>query len=68
MAGKKELHIEISPTGEVTVRVKCVAGQACVDESRFLEEALGGGVKARELTSEYYERADAETVTNRRGE
>jgi hypothetical protein len=68
MANKKELHIEISPTGEVTVRVKCVAGQACVDESRFIEEALGGEVKSRELTSEYYQQPQAGTVRSRVGD
>jgi hypothetical protein len=55
MAQRKELHIEIGPTGEVKVQVKCVAGQSCVEESRFLEEALGNQVESRELTSEYYE-------------
>ena len=55
MAEKKEMEITIGPDGTVTVRVRCVKGQSCVDESRFLEEALGGAVESRELTSEYYE-------------
>lgn len=55
MAQRKELEIKISPTGEVTVQVKCVPGQACVEETKFLEDALGGQIKDRELTSEYYE-------------
>ena len=54
MAQKKELHITISPTGEVSVQVKCVAGQSCVDETKFLENALGNTIESRELTSEYY--------------
>jgi hypothetical protein len=52
---KKELEITISPDGEVTVRVRCVKGQSCVDETKFLEAALGGEVESRELTPEYYE-------------
>ncbi|MDW8281275.1 MAG: DUF2997 domain-containing protein [Myxococcales bacterium] len=55
MAQRKQLEIEITPTGEVKVRVKCVPGQACLEESKFLEEALGGEIKQRELTSEYYQ-------------
>lgn len=56
---KKELHITISPTGEVAVQVKCIAGMSCVDETKFLENALGNQIEARELTSDYY----AATVT-----
>ncbi len=52
---KKELEITINPDGSVSVQVKCVKGQSCVDETKFLEEALGGKVESRELTSEYYE-------------
>lgn len=55
MAQRKELEITISPSGEVSVQVKCVPGQACVEETKFLEEALGGEIKSRELTSEYYQ-------------
>ncbi len=63
MAERKELHIEISPTGEVQVRVKCVKGQACVEETKFLEEALGGKVESRELTAEYWEQPVAGGTT-----
>lgn len=51
---KKELHISISPTGEVSVQVKCIAGMSCVDETAFLENALGNKIDSRELTSDYY--------------
>lgn len=52
---KKELHISISPTGEVSVQVKCVAGMSCVDETKFLEAALGNEISSRELTQDYYQ-------------
>ena len=55
MAERKELEITITPEGEVQVRVKCIKGQSCVDETRFLEEALGDTIESRELTDEYYE-------------
>ncbi len=62
MAEKKELHIVISPTGEVKVQVKCIAGQSCVDETKFLENALGNVIESRELTAEYYQETEQETV------
>jgi hypothetical protein len=66
-ADKKELEITISPDGEVTVLVKCVKGGSCVDETKFLEEALGNTIESRELTSEYYEQPQTTTATNKTG-
>ncbi len=54
-AKKKELEITIGPDGNVSVRVKCGDGTTCVDDTKFLEEALGNKVQARELLPEYYE-------------
>jgi hypothetical protein len=68
MAEKKELHITISPTGEVSVQVKCIAGASCVDETKFLENALGNTIESRELTSDYYQQQVGETVANKTGE
>jgi hypothetical protein len=67
MPNKKELHITISPKGEVSVQVKCIAGQKCVDETKFLEEALGNEIESRELTSDYYQSQVGTSVTNRTG-
>jgi hypothetical protein len=55
MAEKKELEITIGPDGEVKVLVKCIKGASCVEETKFLEEALGNTIESRELTDEYYE-------------
>lgn len=52
---KQDIEITISPTGEVSFTVKGVKGASCIDETQFLEDALGGGVLDRERTSEYYE-------------
>ncbi len=65
MAEKKELEITIGPDGEVQVLVKCIKGQSCVDETKFLEEALGNTIESRELTSEYYEQPQGVTQTNK---
>ena len=67
MSQKKELHISISPTGEVSVQVKCIAGQSCVDETKFLENALGNTIESRELTSDYYKQGVTDGVTIKTG-
>lgn len=67
MAQKKELHIEISPTGEVSVTVKCIAGQSCVSETKFLEDALGNTIESRELTADFYQQPVAGSVTTKTG-
>ena len=56
---RQEIEITISPTGEVSFTVKGIKGQSCVDETKFLEQALGGAVLEQERTSEYYEDGDA---------
>ncbi len=56
MSGRQEIDIQISPDGKVTLKVRCVAGQACVELTRALEEELGIVVE-REKTSEYYQDA-----------
>ena len=58
MAQRKELEITISPSGEVSVQVKCIPGQSCVEETKFLEDALGSEVKDRQLTAEYYQQEE----------
>jgi hypothetical protein len=67
MAERKELEITISPDGEVSVRVKCIKGASCVDETKFLENALGNTIESRELTPEYYEAPVHNVNTNKQG-
>ena len=62
---RKELEIVISPDGEVQVLVKCIKGQSCVEETKFLEEALGNTIESRELTDEYYEQHETVGQTNK---
>ena len=32
-------------------------GQSCIEETKFLEDALGNNIKDRQLTSDYYKPA-----------
>jgi len=60
MSVKKEIEIVINAKGEVTFQVKGVKGGSCLDETKFLEQALGGdaAVVDQQKTSEYYEQAE----------
>ncbi len=55
---KQDIEITISPTGEVTFTVKGVKGSSCLDETKFLEQALGGQVTEQVKTGEYYEQSE----------
>ena len=55
---KQDIEITIAPDGKVSFTIKGVKGAACLDETRFLEQALGGEVLEREKTSEFYEQSE----------
>lgn len=48
----EELEITIDKDGQVSVHVHGVKGQACLDLTKSLEDALGGEVILREMTPE----------------
>jgi len=54
---KQDIEIVINAKGEVTFQVKGMKGGSCLDETKFLEAALGGeaAVVDQQKTSEYYE-------------
>jgi hypothetical protein len=58
---KQDIEITISPSGEVSFTVKGVRGSSCLDETKFLEQALGGGVLDQQKTGEYYEQSEGYT-------
>ena len=62
---KQDIEITISPTGEVTFTVKGVKGGSCLDETKFLEQALGGdaAVVDQQKTGEYYEQSEGYVST-----
>lgn len=55
---KQDLEISISASGEVTFTVKGIKGGGCMDETKFLEQALGGGVLDQQKTGEFYEQSE----------
>ncbi len=59
------IKVSIDKKGKVSFTVEGVKGEACIAETKFLEEALGGQVLSREPTSEYYEQAEVAEVTNK---
>ena len=63
MADKTELEITIGPDGQVHIVTHGLKGQACLAETKELEQAVGE-VKRREKTREFYQqeaRASAKT-------
>jgi hypothetical protein len=62
MADKQVMEIQILPSGEVKITVKCVPGAACEAVSAALEQSLGS-VKDKQRTSEYYEEVATESQT-----
>jgi hypothetical protein len=62
---KQDIEIVINAKGEVTFEVKGVKGGACLGETKFLEEALGGdaAIVEQQKTSEYYEQSEGYVST-----
>jgi hypothetical protein len=65
MAAKKEIEIVINAKGEVTFQVKGVKGGSCLDETKFLEQALGGdaAIVDQQKTGEFYEQSEGYVST-----
>ena len=64
---KQDIEITISPSGEVSFTVKGVKGSSCLDETKFLEKALGNSVLEQEKTSEYYQESESNYSYNYTG-
>ena len=62
---KQDIEIKINTKGEVTFQVKGIKGGSCLDETRFLEQALGGdaAVVDQQKTSEFYEQSEGYVST-----
>ena len=52
---KQMLKIAIAEDGSVAVKVSGAPGASCLDATKFLEEAMGGGVATQEMTDEFYQ-------------
>ncbi|MBP6836248.1 MAG: DUF2997 domain-containing protein [Kofleriaceae bacterium] len=57
---KQDIEIVINAKGEVTYEVKGVKGGSCLNETKFLQEALGGvaAVVDQQKTAEFYEQSE----------
>jgi len=63
---EKWIKVSIDKKGKVSFTVEGVKGADCLEETKFLEDALGGAVISRETTAEYYEEAETgESITTR---
>jgi hypothetical protein len=62
MAARHQLEIEISPSGDVQVRVKGAQGKQCLKYVELL--ASVGKVKDQQLTSDYYEPEPVVQITD----
>jgi DUF2997 family protein len=62
---KQDIEIVINAKGEVTFEVKGVKGGSCLDETKFLEQALGGdaAVVDQQRTTEFYEQNEGYAST-----
>jgi hypothetical protein len=62
---KQDIEIVINAKGEVTFEVKGVKGGSCLDETKFLEQALGGpsAIVDQQKTSEFYEQSEGYVST-----
>jgi len=51
---RKEIHIDISDAGEVSIETRGFKGKTCVEEAKFLKDVLGTEL-SRKLTPAYFE-------------
>ncbi len=58
---KQDIEIVIGKDGKVSFTVKGVKGASCLDETKFLEQALGGAVTEQTKTGEFYEQSEGYT-------
>lgn len=58
MAEKAEIEVLIAADGTVTIKTHGLRGEACIEETKTLEQAVGK-VQRREKTREYYEQASS---------
>lgn len=65
MSTKKAIEIVINAKGEVTYEAKGIKGASCLDETAFLQAALGGdaAIVDQQKTGEYYEQSEGYVST-----
>ena len=65
MSVKKSFEIVINAKGEVTYEAKGIKGGSCLEETEFLQKALGGdaAVIEQQKTAEFYEQSEGYVST-----
>ena len=65
MSTKKAIEIVINAKGEVTYEAKGIKGASCLEETEFLQKALGGdaAVIDQQKTAEFYEQSEGYVST-----
>jgi len=65
MSTKKAIEIVINAKGEVTYEAKGIKGASCLDETAFLQNALGGeaAIVDQQKTAEFYEQSEGYVST-----
>jgi len=60
MSTKKAIEIVINAKGEVTYEAKGIKGGSCLEETAFLQAALGGdaAIVDQQKTAEFYEQSE----------
>ena len=58
MEESHDVAITDTQTNKVAFTIKGVKGPDCLSETKFLEQALGGGVLEQQKTGEYYEQSE----------
>jgi hypothetical protein len=53
----QEIEVFIDQDGRVHIEVRGAKGMSCLEVTKGLEEALGGQLETRQMTSEAYETA-----------
>ncbi|MEW6156172.1 MAG: DUF2997 domain-containing protein [Verrucomicrobiota bacterium] len=61
----QEIDVFIEPNGEVRLEVRGVHGGGCLDLTKALEDALGGAIQHRELTSEFHASDAGQSIDQR---
>jgi len=65
MSTKKAIEIVINAKGEVTYEAKGIKGGSCLEETEFLQKALGGdaAILDQQKTAEFYEQSEGYVST-----
>jgi len=62
MSTVQEIDLVLRPNGSVEIKVRGVAGPACLDLTKQLEAGLGNRIVAREHTDEFHQTAGDEVA------